>query len=53
MFTAILSNPAAKYIREFASLEEAERWAFRSINFIRGVSRVEITDENGEVVSWY
>lgn len=52
MFTATVINPAATYIADFVSLEAAEEWAFGA-HFVRGVSRVEIRDPRGEVVSWY
>lgn len=52
MFTATVINPAATYIADFVSLEAAEKWAFGA-HFVRGVSRVEIRDPRGEVVSWY
>ena len=53
MFTATIINPAARHTAEFASLEEAEKWAFWGEYFVRGCSRVIITDPNGEAVSWY
>lgn len=53
MFTATIINPATNYVRTFVTLDEAEEWAFCSTHFVRGVSRVEIRDPRGEVVSWY
>ena len=53
MFTATVINPAGTYAATFATLDAAEEWAFWGAYFVRGVSRVEICNDTGEVVSWY
>lgn len=53
MFTATVINPAGTYVATFTTLDAAEEWAFCGAYFVRGVSRVEVRDNAGEIVSWY
>lgn len=53
MFTATVINPAGTYVATFTTLDAAEEWAFCGAYFVRGVSRVEVRNNAGEVVSWY